>query len=82
MKLLCINNKEIVIDNIRFIPGGLEEDKDYVTRGKPFTSSSGQLCYYIEGIGKRLCCRFTELLEGENKAKIALNKLKREFELN
>jgi hypothetical protein len=70
MKLLCINNKEIVIDGSCCYGGEeLTEGEVYTTRGKPFKSqlTNGKWvdCYYIDGIGARLAMRFTELVDGE-----------------
>ncbi len=63
---------------------GLEEGKVYITRGKPFKcEDTGRPVYYIEGLGQKLCCRFTELLEEEeDSAEKMISKLKEEFELN
>ena len=66
MKLLCVNDKDIVsIKNnvqIRHIGNGLVENQIYETIGKSFIDADGDECYYVSGIGTRLKCRFTELL--------------------
>ena len=82
MKLLCINNRELIIKGRRALGSGLEEGKEYETKGEPFVGDSGGLCYYIKGIGSRLCCRFTKVIEEQSVAEIAVEKLKREFQLN
>ncbi len=70
MKLLCVNPKMIEIKEgnhiTRYHGTDLKEGEIYVTRGKPFKSESGMNNYYIEGLGPRLVCRFTELLEEED----------------
>lgn len=83
-KLLCINAKLIVFSNIRCHGGGLKEGEIYETKGKPFIDEYGHENYYIKGLGVKLCCRFTELLEDreEQSAEKALEKLKEEFQLN
>mgnify|MGYP007089348714 CR=1 FL=1 len=63
MKLLCVNAKTILINNNEFLGTGLKEGEVYETDCKPFTSESGQLNYYIKGLGAKLCCRFAELLD-------------------
>lgn len=84
MKLLCINNKKIEFKTVIQHGTGLEEGKIYKTVGKKFNNEYGQPCYYIEGLGQKLCCRFTELLEDEkeSESEIAVRKLKEEFQLN
>lgn len=80
MKLLCINNKDIITNRFTYVAINLVEGEIYETRGKSFRDEYGQLCYYVDGVGIRLCCRFTELLE--DKSELAMKKLKEEFELN
>ena len=80
MKLLCINNRKISKPPFVCSGQGLEEGKIYTTKGKPF-EEDGMMNYYIEGLGVKLCCRFTEVLE-EDKAEIMISKLKEEFQLN
>ena len=67
MKLLCINDKLIVSKGTGYIcrhtGDGLKDGQTYTTNGKPFTDEYGQQCYYIDGLGSKLCCRFTELLD-------------------
>jgi len=82
MKLLCINNKTIKTNNISHAGGGLKEGEVYITRGKSFIGEGGEVCYYIEGLGSKLCCRFTELLDEKAEAELAIEKLKEEFQLN
>lgn len=87
MKLLCINNKEIIVKTATEIivhnGEGLIEGEVYETRGKAFKDEDEILCYYIEGLGIRLCQRFTELLDEEKTAEEkAIDKLKEEFQLN
>lgn len=83
MKLLCINDKKIRIetDTHIFEASGecLKEGNEYDTRGKTFKDEDGLDCYYIEGVGAKLACRFTELLEEQEiVATKAINKLKEE----
>jgi hypothetical protein len=70
MKLLCVNPKIIEIKEgnhiTRYHGTGLKEGEIYITRGKPFKSETGMDNYYIDGLGPRLACRFTELLEEED----------------
>ena len=86
MKLLCINNKDIIVElpneTICCNASDLTEGQEYITRGKPFKDEDNQLCYYIDGIGNRLCIRFTELLEESNTAEKAIEQIKRELQLN
>lgn len=82
MKLLCINSKPIESKTYINMGYGLEEGKIYETKGKPFREEGSDLCYYIEGLGSKLVCRFTELLEEKSKEDASIEKLKREFELN
>lgn len=86
MKLLCINNrlitKETATQIFRQRGEGLVEGESYITRGKSFKDEDGDLCYYIEGFGARLCCRFTELLDERSVSEITIEKLKEEFQLN
>lgn len=86
MKLLCINNKLITKETPTGIFSqwgeGLVEGESYITRGKSYIDEDGDLCYYIEGLGSRLCCRFTELLDERSISEIAIEKLKEEFQLN
>jgi len=81
MKLLCIDNKPIVINNYIGMGTGLIEGEIYETKGKSFIRKDGNLCYYIEGLGARMVCRFTELLDEKYKEDIAIEKLKEEFKL-
>lgn len=85
MKLLCINNKVIVKETSTEIIAAQGEDliegKIYETRGKAFKDEDGDLCYYITGVGTRLCCRFTELLD-DKVEKTTISKLIEEFQLN
>ncbi len=79
MKLLCINAGNIQIGLITYIGEHLKEGEEYETKGEPFIEADGEPCYYIVGLGGRLCCRFTKLLD---ESEIAVNKLKEEFQLN
>jgi len=83
MKLLCINNKDINIDG-RLHWGGreLKEGEIYTTKGKPFMSVNKQMCYYIDGFGSKMCCRFTELLEETDKKEETLFVKEKELCLN
>ena len=90
-KLLCVNAKIInYVDpdgkKWNLIPEGLEEGKVYITRGAPFMGEHNCYCYYIEGIGKRLVSRFTDLLdddvEEELQAEKAIVDIKNELNLN
>jgi hypothetical protein len=66
MKLICINNKIIEINNIRYLGrngGGLEEGTEYETKGEVYNNGDGQQCYYIVGKGSFLAIRFTKALE-------------------
>lgn len=81
MKLLCINSKDIKTKNYLYIGTGLEEGKIYSTKGKPFIDGENELYYYIDGLGARLCRRFTELLD-DSISEMAITKLKEEFQLN
>jgi len=73
MKLLCINTQVIrsktfmrngKVTAYDMYPEGLKEGEIYETDGKPFPDPEhGALKYYIKGLGTRLCCRFTEVLE-------------------
>jgi hypothetical protein len=70
MKLLCINDNSIFNrdedGNTRESQGwGLIEGHVYTTRGKKYVDEDGDECYYIDGLGSRLACRFTELLDSE-----------------
>jgi len=90
-KLLCINTKIIKFIDPKtekkwtLIPAGLEEGKIYITRGAPFLTEHGAICYYIEGLGERLASRFTDLLddstEEEVEAEMALVSIKNELNL-
>ena len=86
MKLLCINDKYIKHNNITSRGAGLKEGETYITKGKPYAGTTGDPVYYIEGLGAKLCCRFTELLderdEAERESDFAIEKLKEEFQLN
>ena len=84
MKLLCINTEDIIINGINNIGGKeLNEGEIYTTRGKPCIDSvSKQPCYYIDGIGRRLCCRFTELLEESDKKEESIHVKEKELCLN
>ncbi len=80
MKLLCINTK-IIKSGVFICHGnGLKEGEIYTTKGKSYEDEGG-MAYYIEGLGSKLCVRFTELLE-EDEAEVMLDNIKREFELN
>lgn len=64
MKLLCINANEIVFPGVVTCTGlNLEEGKIYETIAKPFTDEHDLQSYYITGLGAKLACRFTELLD-------------------
>ena len=71
MKLLCVNDKNILRTvndrKVLSLGLGLVEGDVYTTRGKQFVDVDNDLCYYIEGLGVKLACRFTELLEDEVK---------------
>ena len=82
MKLLCINNKEIRTTELIQTGEGLKEGEIYETIGEPFISENGNLCYYIKGLGAKMCCRFTKLIEEKSVEDTALEKLKEEFQLN
>lgn len=83
MKLLCIETKDIVIGEWTYWGGkNLKEGEIYTTRGKPFKNDSGQLCYYIDGIGRKLCCRFTELLDDTDKKEETLYVKEKDLCLN
>jgi hypothetical protein len=80
MKLLCVNSQMIEIKEgnhiTRYHGAGLKEGEIYITRGKSFKSESGLYNYYIDGLGPRLACRFTELLEDEDTIEeVSLEKL-------
>jgi hypothetical protein len=88
-KLLCVNSQKIVYKTkyveITSHGTGLVEGEVYITRGKPYYDENNRLCYFIDGLGEKLACRFTELLsdtEEERIAEKAIKKLKEEFELN
>lgn len=84
MTLLCINNKELKLkikDSTILCNGeGLKEGSLYKTKGKPYVCSSGIRCYYIDGLGEKLECRFTEYLEDKElmKQESEIDKLVRE----
>lgn len=82
MKLLCINDKIINYPTVNQYGTLLKEGNIYETKGKSYNNSYGQPCYYIEGIGTKLVCRFTELLYDETDEEKAISKLKEEFQLN
>ena len=63
MKLLCINVEILFFNNIECHPYGLKEGNVYETNCKPFINEYGLKCYYIKGLGAKLCCRFAELLD-------------------
>ena len=78
MKLLCVNTKDIIINNrLKYGGRSLKEGEIYTTKGKPYISN-GEMCYYIDGIGTKMCCRFTGVLD--EKEEILLKQ--REFSLN
>lgn len=82
MKLLCINNKDITINGLLHYGGrDLKEGEIYTTKGKPF-NNNGQMCYYIDGIGSRMCCRFTEVLDETDKKEETLFVKQKELCLN
>ena len=80
MKLLCVNDKLIVYhnitirgifyDNFRFTGDGLKEGNIYETNAKSFMDEDNFENYYIVGLGGRLKCRFTELLDQTNQESI------------
>jgi Holliday junction resolvasome RuvABC DNA-binding subunit len=64
MKLLCVNAGIIITNNRATHSGdGLKEGEIYETVCKPIIGNDEQLCYYIKGLGAKLCCRFAELLD-------------------
>jgi len=64
MKLLCINTNPILNPDGKrnHLGTGLEEGQIYETIAKPFMKNN-MLCYYITGLGAKICTRFTELLD-------------------
>lgn len=80
MKLLCVNARIIRTKTTNYSGDGLVEGEEYTTRGKPYMNAEGKPLYYIEGLGGRLCCRFTELLETPEEK--FMSNLKEEFQLN
>jgi tRNA U34 2-thiouridine synthase MnmA/TrmU len=70
MELLCVDASIIVSkldkDKTHEHTGeGLKEGQIYTTNGKIFEYKHGLMCYYIEGLGIKLACRFTEVLKEE-----------------
>jgi hypothetical protein len=84
MKLLCINTEDIITNGITNNGGAeLKEGEIYTTRGKPCIDSVSNLpCYYIDGIGRKLCCRFTELLDEPIKKEESIHVKAKELCLN
>lgn len=83
MKLLCVNAKIIKSKKFHHTGDNLVEGEIYITNCKQFTDEDGFLCYYIEGLGAKLACRFAELLEEDkSEAEKAIEKLKKEMELS
>jgi len=74
MELLCVNAKDIKINNIIYFCKELVEGKIYTTKGKPFLDEEGHLCYYIDGIGILFACRFTEALDNSKKEEFIFKK--------
>jgi hypothetical protein len=67
MKLICVNNKTIILEvnNSEFHCHGqdLTEGVIYETKGESFKDQYGHECYYIIGMGPYLTCRFTKALD-------------------
>jgi len=63
MKLLCVKTGIINVDGVDYNGEGLKEGEVYETDCKPFINSDGIKCYYIKGLGEKMCCRFAELLD-------------------
>jgi len=61
MRVLCINNKLIVSRVGRHHGAELREGKVYNTISNSYMDAVGMECYYIDGIGEKLKCRFIEL---------------------
>ena len=74
-ELLCINDTKIKIGGITYSGESLKEGQTYFTRGKIFETHHGVKCYYIEGLGIRLACRFTELLDNNESEIMSIKKL-------
>lgn len=65
MKILCVNDKEINLDEILYLNtfnGGVKEGKIYETLGEVFKNIHNHECYYITGKGPILAMRFTKAL--------------------
>lgn len=82
MKLLCINAKLIIRTQnektYRHNATQLIEGKIYETFGKPYYNDINNYVYYINGLGEKMACRFTEVLESSFISKKSLE----EIELN
>jgi len=63
MKLLCINTSVLKDHTGEHTGEGLEEGKIYETIGEPYKDKYSDLCYYITGLGSKLMCRFTKVIE-------------------
>lgn len=76
MKLLCINDKFIKIPGYTYIGDGLREGEIYETIGEPFLQSPYDPClsYYIKGLGTKLVCRFTKVLDQSETQSISYSK--------
>ena len=81
MELLCINSNIIEYTGSRHSGDGLVEGRTYTTIGKPYINDGGHQCYYIEGLGSKLCVRFTELEDSKEMISISAVK-KKLFKMN
>lgn len=76
MKLICINNKTIKIAGFDCYGHGLVVDNIYY--GTIGEEIGGKPCYYIDGLGLKLACRFKEV---DDFADAILERIKKEMEL-
>lgn len=74
MRLLCINNKLIISRVGRHHGAELIEGKVYNTKANQYLDAVGMGCYYIDGIGEKLSCRFFELEDEKEEMIIELKK--------
>lgn len=80
MKLLCVNASSITLKSktqnklVECTGDNLKEEQIYETSGEPFIDEHGFPSYYIKGLGIKLTCRFTKLIEEKTSVSFKVKK--------